>query len=76
MYLQPSDAILRPDNAKFRGQDVDKILQKSQPLSGKLESTLDYMRDRGMIMAAVGEAGNVGGRLERSIIFKLLSAAG
>ena len=47
MYLQPSDTTLRPDNAKFRRRGSDKSLEKIQPLSGKLESTLDYMRDRG-----------------------------
>ena len=64
MYLQPSNAAVRPDNAKFRGRDVDEILKQPQPFSGKLESTLDYIRDRG---TAELWGYNVAG--ERSMLF-------
>lgn len=48
IYLQPSDATVRPNDAKPGRRDVDNNLPQSQPLSGKFESTLYYMRDRGM----------------------------
>lgn len=63
MYLQPSDAIVRPGNAKFKRRDVDETLHKCQPPSGKFESTLYYMRDRGM---AELWGWNVGEGAERS----------
>lgn len=49
MYLQPSDATLRPDNAKFRRNNADKTL--ASKFSGKIKSALDYMRNRGIMRA-------------------------